>query len=171
MRKRFIPSILGVLLVSFIGVSAQTNPQTILETQYTYEYLKFRDKASQAFLEKSKKVDDEFKLASYSRWDFAQESGQLVFSDNGIRKVVADVQIAGDWSANGTWLWAWSNDSINKSLKKEMSKVRKFGQEKQFFELVNPELTVPLENAWTLTAIAGYLINAKTAFRGQNGSG
>lgn len=157
---RFI-SIVVLIVLSVILVRAQDDT----------EYKKFLKDACEAFLENSKKVNEEYKLASYERWDFTQDSGQIVFSDKGVKKLVADVQIAGSWAANKTWMWSWNNTTIEKALIKDLQKVRDFGKTKNFSEFTTPIFASDPDYAWTLTAAAGYLTKAKTSYRGENGTG
>jgi len=50
-----------------------------------------------------------FRIDSHPRYDWSQEKGELVFSDAGVPKVVATIQVVGDFSgASKTWLWAWN---------------------------------------------------------------
>jgi len=165
-----LKAFLFILLV-VIAVAAQTTSRVIMETQWTADYIKYRDETFKTFMERSEKVNVEFKLADYDHWDFRQDTGQLVFSNKGVKKVVADVQVAGDWTARNSWMWAWNNDSIEAPLKKEMFKVRDFGKEKNYYELITPEFRIMEEYAWSLTAIAGTIIKAKGAYRGQTGKG
>lgn len=157
----------GMLLTAVFLVTA-----VISVAQVQPDYEKFRDEVCEKFLTRSKKVDEEFKLGSYSRWDFRQDTGQIIFSDKGVPKVIATVQIAGTWSnISNTWMWSWNNKSIEKPVKKDLETVREFGLEKKFSELTNAQWASDPEYAWTVTAVAGYILNAKTAFRGDSGSG
>jgi len=151
-----------LVLLAAVGVRAQDNEA---------EFEKFAKSASESFLESSKKIDDAYKLDQYSRWDFDQKTRQIVFSEKGVKKVIADVQIAGSWAANITWLWAWDNKTIDDALKIDAAKVREFGKQKKYWELTTSQFMSELDHAWTLTAVAGYLTKAKTAYRGENGTG
>jgi len=153
-------------------VASQTKEKVIVQTEWAADYLKFRDESCEAFLEKSRKVNEEYKILSYSRWDFTQESRQIVFSDKGVKKLIADVQVAGDWSPrSGTWMWGWNNSSLDRPLTKELEKVKALGQEKKWFELTKPVFAIDSDYAWTLTAVAGQIIGAKTAYRGPDDGG
>lgn len=144
---------------------------TALRAQSDAEYEKFLKNACESFLESSKKVNEEYKLASFERWDFTQESGQIVFSDKGVKKLVANVQVAGSWAANNTWMWGWNNKSLEKALVKDLLKVRDFGVSKNYPEFTTPIFASDPDYAWTLTAAAGYITKAKTSYRGENGTG
>jgi hypothetical protein len=171
MKASHVFTIFLLMAVSFTIGSAQTVSKTVMQTEWTAAYLEFRDETYRSFKERSDKVEAEFKLSDYDRWDFRQDTGQLIFSEKGVNKVAATVQVAGSWSAKNTWMWGWNNDSIDPSLKSEMFKVREFGNKRNFYELVTPEFTIDQDYAWTLTAIAGSLIKAKSAYRGRNGTG
>lgn len=69
-KKRYWIFIVVLVLVLSIALRAQNDA----------EYEKFLKNACESFLESSKKVNEEYKLASFERWDFTQESGQIVFS-------------------------------------------------------------------------------------------
>src|SRR5687768_14155193 len=166
MTRRTLLTLFAAALIStgVIAVSAQ---------KVNKKYEEFRDEACQTFLESSKKVNEEFKLGSWPRWYYQQETGELVFSEKGVPKVIAKVQAAGSWSKlSNTWMWAWQNSSVLPSAKKDIDKVRKFGMENSFAELADPQWACDKEYAWTVTAVAGHLLNAKTAYRApyENGA-
>lgn len=163
-RRTLFTFLLAALIgTGVIAVSAQ---------KVDKKYEKFRDEACQKFLERSKKVNEEFKLASWPRWDYTQETGELVFSEKGVPKVIAKVQAAGSWSKlSDTWMWAWNNSSLLPSVKKDVDKLRKFGIENNFAELKDPLWACDKEYAWTVTAVAGHLLNAKTAYRAPHENG
>ena len=70
-----------------------------------------------------------FGLASYERWDWDGERGTMVFSSVGIPGVIATGQLVGSVSRKtGTWLWAWSNQSIEPRLRRDLDEVRRYGE-------------------------------------------
>lgn len=159
-----------LLLACVFVLASPVLAQNALD-QNNSEYEKFLKNACESFLESSKKVNEEYKIGSFSRWDFTQDTRQIVFSDKGVVKLIADVQIAGSWAANNTWMWSWNNASLDEALKKDVAKVREFGKEKKYLELTTPTFSSDPDYAWTLTAAAGYVTKAKTAYRGENGTG
>lgn len=155
--------LLTLMLFGLVAISTAQSQQ---------DYEKFRNEVCEKFLAQSKKVNEEYKLGSYSRWDFSQDTGQIIFSDNGVPKVIAKVQIAGTWSnVSNTWMWSWNNKSIDALVKKDIETVRKFGQEKKYVELTDAQWESTSDYAWTTTAVAGHILNAKTAYRGETGTG
>lgn len=150
-----------VLLLLVAGASGQDSA----------EYEKFLKESCERFLESSKKVNEAYKIGSFSRWDFKQDTRQIVFSDKGVDKLIADVQIVGSWAANNTWMWAWNNETLDRALVTDSIKFREFGTQKKYSELTTPIFSSDQDYAWTLTGAAGYVTKAKTAYRGQNGTG
>ncbi len=76
-------------------------------------YAAWRGEAFDQQRAKNKRLQDEFRLGSWSRYDYDLKSGKLLFSDQSVVKVVAEIQIAG--STNGkasNWLWAWANSNL-----------------------------------------------------------
>jgi hypothetical protein len=48
----------------------------------------------------------EYGMGRYERWDYDQETGEFVFSDKGIPKLIADFQVVGSISTiSNTWLF------------------------------------------------------------------
>lgn len=117
-------------------------------------------------------LQQEYLLGSWPRYDWSQVTGQLVFSDGGRQKVVADIQFVGSVSSETeTWLWAWNNGSIAPELCKDLSAVRAYGMAHGFPHLVTPKWPAQEIDGWEMTAVAAFLLQAKGAYRsrGQNG--
>ncbi|MDQ3798594.1 MAG: hypothetical protein M3384_04020 [Acidobacteriota bacterium] len=132
-------------------------------------YDKFLDEAAKGFGADAEKLNKQFKLAEYDRWDADQDTGKLIFSDGkGKPKVIASFQIAGSYSTySNTWKWSWANDTIDAAMKREMNKIKEFGENNRFRELSTPQWKCAEDYAWTMTAVAGQLTKAKGAYRGQ----
>lgn len=112
------------------------------------------------------RLNEEYELGKY-RWDVDQAKGKLIFSEAGIPKVIASIQIVGSYSTySNTWQWSWANKSVYSELKKEVSKVKDYGVRHHFNELTTAKWECAEEYAWTLTAAAGYLLKAKGTYRG-----
>jgi hypothetical protein len=97
---------------------------------------------------------------------------QLVFSDGGQRKVVADIQFVGSVSPDTeTWLWAWNNDSVDPELCRALLTVRAYGEAHGFPHLVSSKWPAQEVDGWEMTAIAAFLLQAKGAYRSRGESG
>ena len=114
----------------------------------------------------------QFDIGSYERFDWDQEKMQLVWSDDGVAKVVADIQFVGSISTKSdTWLWSWANPSVQASLSSDMGKVQVYGNGHGFKKLTEEKWAADEVDGWEMTAISAYLLKAQGAYRstGQNG--
>lgn len=115
---------------------------------------------------------DEFRLDEHERWDWDQESRELVFSNDGVPAVVARIAFVGSLSTRSdTWLWAWANFSLLESVRTAVQAVRKYGEEHGF-----PWLTVPLwpaevGDAWSMAAITTHVLEARGVYRTSRENG
>lgn len=76
-------------------------------------YPAWRDEAFEQLTAKNARLEKEFRLGHWPRYDYDLTTGRLLFSDQGAVKVVAEIQVAGSTSAKaGNWLWAWSNSNL-----------------------------------------------------------
>ena len=107
-----------------------------------------------------------YKIGGYEHWDYNQQTGKLIFSDSGVKKLIIDYEDVGSVSVkSNTWLWAWGNTSIEERVKSKIGMVRDFGKKRGFNKLINSEWTADEYDGWEMTAIASYLMKAKGAYR------
>src|SRR6266852_9901208 len=114
----------------------------------------------------------EYLLGSWPRYDLSQVTRQLVYSDGGRRKVVADIQFVESISTETeTWLWAWNNDSVARELCTALLTVREYGETHGFPHLAIPKWHAHEVDGWEMTAITAFLVQAKGAYRSHGKSG
>jgi len=131
-------------------------------------YEKFLDEVKKGFGADAEKLNKEYKIVSYDRWGANQETGELVFYDNDIPQVIASFKIAGSYSTySNTWKWSWANDTVFPKIKKDMIKIKEFGEKREFKELITAQWECEQDYAWTMTSVAGHIINAKGSYRGK----
>ena len=129
----------------------------------SYEYLKVQQEILQT----------EYGMGRYERWDWDQETGEFVFSEKGVPKLVADFQVVGSISTiSNTWLWSWANPSILENVKKDIHKVREFGEQNGLVELIEEKWPADELDGWAMTNVTARLLKAKGAYRcpGDNGA-
>ncbi len=127
---------------------------------------KFLDEAMARFGPAATRLGEEYNLGAY-RWDLDQVKGMLTFSENGVPKVIATVQIAGSYSTySHTWRWAWANDSVSDHLKQGVTQVKAYGIKHKYRQLTTAKFECDEDYGFALTAAAGYLLKAKGAYRG-----
>ena len=80
----------------------------------TAPFEEFVEDAQQYLRSRQAELDTEYRLWHWPRFDWDQETQLLVFSENGVARVVADILFVGSISTESdTWLWAWANDSVD----------------------------------------------------------
>ncbi len=128
----------------------------------SYDYLR----AAQAACER------DFELGSFERFDWNQETGEIVFSDQGVPKVVATIQFVGSISTrSGTWLWSWDNPTVLEGIKDQMHRVRDFGTEHGLPMLTTAKWEADEIDGWEMTAITAKILEARGAYRSPHEDG
>jgi hypothetical protein len=122
----------------------------------SYEYLNLQQDTCKAV----------YKISDYENWYYDQITGELTFSDNGIKKLIIDYEEVGSLSfKSNTWLWAWANPHLEEKVKSKIGSVRDYGQKRGFERLTDSKWTADEYDGWEMTAIAAYLMKAKGAYR------
>ena len=107
-----------------------------------------------------------YKIGTYQNWYYDQLTGELTFSDHGIKKLVIDYEEVGSISeVTNTFLWAWNNPHLEEKIKSEIVRVKEYGLKRKFEKLINPKWTADQYDGWEMTAIAAYLLKSKGAYR------
>jgi len=115
---------------------------------------------------KQDQLQKRFDLSKHERWDYDQETGEIVFSNAGVPAVAARFQIVGSISSvNDTWLWSWANFSLVPEIFEGLLTVRTFGESERFASLTIPKWPATEEVGWELTAVAAKILNADGAYR------
>lgn len=149
-----------VLLIMSASAHAEGNQwSTLLKESYTYL------EATQARLEK------EYHLGDHARWDIDQETGQIVFSNNGVPAVVANIQFVGSYSTTAkTWLWAWANSSVQPALVEQMHRIHEYGKKHQLIPLMEEKWDGDEADGWDMAAVSNFLLKADGVYRPPYGS-
>jgi len=104
------------------------------------------------------------------RWDFAQDTGELVFTFPKMM-VRAPAQIIGSFDSRAaTWMWAWANPSVSASLTRDAVRVREYGEKHRIRRLTTAQWPAAELDGWQMTALAGRLNESNGAYRGPAGS-
>jgi hypothetical protein len=97
------------------------------------------------------------------RWDLDQTTGliQWTFPD---RIATAPAQILASYNRpQGSWMWAWANESILPPLRRDSQRVRDWALDNGHPELAEPKLPADERRASDLSALA-VLITKATGF-------
>lgn len=122
--------------------------------------------------EKNNVLSEKYELGKHGRYDWDQEKGELVFSNNGIPAVVAKVDFVGSFSSkSNTWLWAWANFYLLENVRTKVVEVRNFGEEHGFPRLTTAKWFAEAPDAWEMSAIAAHVLDAEGVYRSPSENG
>jgi hypothetical protein len=108
----------------------------------------------------------EYALDRWPRWDWDQGTRQLVFSEEGLPRVIADIQFVGSVSTEtGTWLWSWANPHVEPPLAQDILEVRRFGEAHGIPQLTTAKWQADDIDGWEMTSIAAYILQAAGVYR------
>src|ERR1700730_18908249 len=136
------------------------------------QFSKFRHKAVHELMDLDELCEKEYRISSWPKWEYDLDRGTLAFTQEGVPKVLASIQVVGTTSiSGGTWLWGWANESLTLKVTTQLAKVRAFGEAENISELTNAELPDDEYLGWGMTAVAAKLLGAKGGYRcpGENG--
>jgi hypothetical protein len=132
----------------------------------TISYEGLLDKAHQYLTEQQDICRDKYKISTYESWFYDQETGELIFSDAGVKKLIINYENVGSVSLKtNTWLWAWANENTLDKIKSEIGMVREYGEKRGFEKLLERKWPAEEVDGWEMTSISAYLMKAKGAYR------
>jgi hypothetical protein len=121
---------------------------------------------------KQDNLSTEFRLWEWPRYDWDQETRQLVFSEKGRPRVISDIQFVGSVSTRSdSWLWSWANDSVDGRLTSAASTVRKYGEENDLEHLTTGSWHAHEPDGWEMTSVTALLTSAVGAYRSPKEGG
>jgi hypothetical protein len=117
-------------------------------------------------------LEEDYLLSTHKRWDYDQDTGELVFSNDGVPSVIAEFQFVGSISTTSeTWLWSWANSTIDEKLSKELDAVYTFGETNGFSKLTDAKWDADETDGWERSAIANYILKGQGIYRPPSESG
>lgn len=124
------------------------------------------ERADKRVRQRQRDMIERFKIGQYDRFDWSQSEALIVFSTDGIPKVVADIQFVGSYSdTSKTWLWAWANDSIESHLTRDSERVKTFGAARGFKQLTDARWSATENDGWQMAFFQADLTDADMAYR------
>ena len=115
---------------------------------------------------KNEELWEKFSLASYKRWDWDQDSAEIVFSNDGVPGVIARIAFVGSFSnKSASWLWAWANFNLLDAIREPTIAVRDFGEQRNFVPLTTPKWPATEEDGWHMAAVAARVLGAQGVYR------
>src|ERR1700761_4219249 len=123
------------------------------------EFAEFRHECVHHSMKLNDECDRQFSLSEWPRWDFDLDAATLTFSQDGLPKVVADIQVIGTTSIEqGNWQWGWANSNLPLQAIYLTEKVRDFGIRESLDQLTKKFVDDDEYLGWELTSIAASLL-------------
>jgi len=111
-----------------------------------------------------------WRFGKAERWDFSQDTGELVFTFPDL-VVRAPAQIIGSFdSQEGSWMWAWANSSISDSLTRDSARVREYGEQHHISRLTTGTWPAEEMDGWHMAALSNRLCETNGVYRGPAGT-
>ena len=110
-------------------------------------------------------ITKQYGLDDYEQMDYEQETGKMIFTLKGGRRVIMTFHVVGSISdRSNTWMWSWDNPYLLENVTEEMLKVKAFGEKNGIEKLTNPKWSGNDDDGWEMTAIAALVLKANGAF-------
>ncbi|MEO0871872.1 MAG: DUF6882 domain-containing protein, partial [Pseudomonadota bacterium] len=104
-------------------------------------------------------------------WAVDLDNGKIEFRNERGWLVTAPVQVIGTYvPAKGTFMWGWDHPSVPEHAALAATAVHDYGKRHGLEKLTTRLVELSEDEAWELTALAGYLHHSTGAYRGTSGS-
>ena len=126
----------------------------------------------EALTKKQALLEADFSLSTHKRYDYDQSTATLVFSNDGIPAVIAEIELIGSISTiSNTWLWSWANFHNLPKVRTRIKAIRDFGEEKGFTRLTVPKWNADSIDGWEVSGIATQVLDAHGVYRTPTANG
>jgi hypothetical protein len=128
-------------------------------------YVALLTRADSAMRVKQDRLERDFRLGKYKRYDYDEGLGVIAFSDSDVVKVIADVQFVGDVSRrDSTWRWAWDLPYVMPEFAEASIKARRFGQWRGVPPLKTTGWNGDRTDGWEMTSLTAWIAGADGAY-------
>jgi hypothetical protein len=132
----------------------------------------FESECCKELITKNERLWHRLSPTSYKRWDWNQDTAELVFSNDGVAGVIARISFVGSFSTKSeTWLWAWANFSLVEAVREPAIGVREYGEKNGFLPLTIPKWSATQEDGWHMAAVAARILGGEGAYRTPSDNG
>jgi hypothetical protein len=138
-------------------------------------YPDWRHEAVHELQAKNRRLEEEFGISRWPRWDYDIHAGILTFSEGGVAKAIAEIQVVGTTSVSaGNWLWAWANDHWPDEGVTDSLRARSFGEEHGICELIHDYVADDGDLnglGWELAAVTARVCGSAGVYRPPDENG
>lgn len=129
-------------------------------------YVDLLTTADSAMRAKQERLQREFQLGSYQRFDYDEGTGAFVFSANGQAKVLADAKFVGVVSRrDSTWTWSWKLPYVSAELSTPARRARRYGWLHGVDHLKHSDWPGDQADGWEMTSLTAWIAGAEGAYR------
>lgn len=132
---------------------------------------RFIEEARAALVESSRRLVEDWRLGSESRWEVDLTEGQVSFHFDDGTILYAPIQVVGTYNArDGTFLWAWGHKTLPRHLVAHAGLARAWGRENDMADYTAAIVDCTPEAVWDFAAVTAHLAGREGVYRGRNGS-
>ena len=140
-----------------------TTPSCAMERD---RYVDLLTRADSALGARQGRLQKDFRLGSYARFDYDEGTGILVFSDSGAAKVLADVQFVGEVSRrDSVWHWGWDLPYVLPEFAQAARKARRYGWLRGVQPLKRTGWSGDDIDGWEMTSLTAWIAGTDGAYR------
>ncbi|MFN3209806.1 MAG: DUF6882 domain-containing protein [Roseovarius sp.] len=99
------------------------------------------------------------------------KKGRIVFFMQDGSDLSAQAQVAGTWSDDGSWMWAWGHPDVPVPMQQAAWAVQQFGERQEIDELLGRGGPLDATRLAEYQAICAYISQADGVFMGSHGAG
>ena len=129
-------------------------------------------KACEYLTARQDELRDQYGLSSYQHYDWDQEKGIIVFSNDSVPRLLANIHFVGSVSTRTkTWLWSWANDSVSCKVSDRIREVKRYGELHGIAQLTESYWSGDEVDGWEMTSVSAYLLKTQGAYRTPDENG
>lgn len=137
----------------------------------TPEFLQFLEASKEELGLKTQAHNLAWHFGEEKQWGLNQDEGilRLTFADGIVAE--APAQAIGSFDPHArSWMWAWANPSISESLRKDVPRVREYGQQHGYERLATDSWRGTADDAWGMAAVAAKVCRMQGVYCGRAGA-
>ena len=107
-----------------------------------------------------------FDLNRYEHWSFDDDFGVFHFESDKGQSLYFNYSLVGSFSdKTSTWKWSWDNEHLKQSERKNIERVKTFGEENKILKISTGLIDGDEYTGWEMTAVAAKILNAIGVYR------
>jgi len=129
------------------------------------KYEKYADKSCKELQVIQDSFKEQYDIDGYKNWYYTQASEILRLYSEGKEVYFKYIPVGTFSRKTNTWMWVWANDDSIEPRKLRTLKIKEFGQQKGFENLINHHFEGDEFTGWELTSIAFKVLGGIGTYR------